>query len=214
MLSKGVNMKEPEEYEKRRRLIQAAKEEFLEKGYSKASLRTICSKAGVTTGALYFFFENKEDLFNAIVSGPLAELKTIVREHFKEDMVSMKDMPVPDNLKGLELNHDDVTTRFAGCIYGNYDAFMILLTGSENTMYENVVDDFVDEMEKLIPPMISSLRGYTCDKFMSHWMAHISADAYIHVIKHIRDPKVAIEKLCSITNYLVKGWIELATVKA
>ena len=130
-------MKEPEEYEKRRCLIEAAKQEFLEKGYSKASLRTICSKAGVTTGALYFFFENKEDLFNAIVSGPLAELKSIVREHFMEDTLSMKEMQVPENLKGLELNHDDVTTRFASCIYGNYDAFMILLTGSENTMFSD-----------------------------------------------------------------------------
>ena len=40
-----------------------AKEEFMEKGYNKASLRSICSKAGITTGALYFFFENKEDLY-------------------------------------------------------------------------------------------------------------------------------------------------------
>ncbi len=44
-------------------LLNVARKEFLEKGYQGASLRTICQKANVTTGALYFFFANKEDLF-------------------------------------------------------------------------------------------------------------------------------------------------------
>lgn len=35
-------------------LLKAAKEQFMEKGYMGASLRTICKEAGVTTGALYF----------------------------------------------------------------------------------------------------------------------------------------------------------------
>ena len=43
-------------------LIRCGREEFLEKGYTKANLRDICRKAGVTTGAFYFSFENKEAL--------------------------------------------------------------------------------------------------------------------------------------------------------
>ena len=53
-------VKNENDYEKRKLLIEAAKKEFLEKGYNKASLRNICAKAGMTTGALYFFFDNKE----------------------------------------------------------------------------------------------------------------------------------------------------------
>ncbi|MBR4097117.1 MAG: TetR/AcrR family transcriptional regulator, partial [Oscillospiraceae bacterium] len=45
--------------ETREKLIESAKAEFMDKGYNKASLRTICANAGVTTGALYFFFEDK-----------------------------------------------------------------------------------------------------------------------------------------------------------
>lgn len=40
----------------RERLLESASREFLSNGYQKASLRTICRNAGVTTGALYFFF--------------------------------------------------------------------------------------------------------------------------------------------------------------
>ena len=55
------------ETETRDRLLKVAKEEFLELGYEKASMRKICKKAGVTTGALYFFFKDKNDLFGALV---------------------------------------------------------------------------------------------------------------------------------------------------
>ena len=35
------------------RIIESAKEEFLQKGFLDASLQEICKNAGVTTGALY-----------------------------------------------------------------------------------------------------------------------------------------------------------------
>ena len=47
----------------RQRLLRCAKAEFLSRGFEHASLRRICGAAGVTTGAVYFFFQNKEDLF-------------------------------------------------------------------------------------------------------------------------------------------------------
>ena len=54
------------------KIKQAALEEFYANGYAKASLRTICHRAGVTTGAMYFSFENKEALLRAILE-PLVE---------------------------------------------------------------------------------------------------------------------------------------------
>ena len=54
------------------RILSCATEEFLEKGYSDASLRTIAAKAGTTTGSIYSRFKDKEGLFAAIV-GPVAE---------------------------------------------------------------------------------------------------------------------------------------------
>jgi AcrR family transcriptional regulator len=203
-------MKENIEYEKREELLKAAKEEFLEKGYNKASLRTICANAGVTTGALYFFFENKADLFSAIVDGPLNELKRIITRHFDEDLELMSSLT---SLDGLDLNHDKDTDIFVDCIYDNYDSFLLLLTGTENTVYENVVDELVDLLEKKIPPMLSAVNGYTYDEFMCHWICHISIDGYIHVIKHERDKEEAKIKLRKVTNFMVQGFVSMGLVK-
>ena len=54
-------------FDVREALLRSAKAEFLQCGFEKASLRTICKNAGVTTGAFYAYFEKKDDLFAAIV---------------------------------------------------------------------------------------------------------------------------------------------------
>ena len=203
-------MKKETDQGTREMLIDSARKEFLKKGYNKASLRSICADAGVTTGALYFFFENKADLYSAIVDPPLNGLKQILYSHFEEDI---KEMSRIDSLADVDMDHSMISDAIVGYIYDNYDSFMLLLTSSENTKYENVVDEFVEMLDSSIPMMLKSLDGYKCDRYMSHWMSHISIDAFIHVIKHEKDVKKAKKRLSSILNYLVMGWLQLAMVK-
>jgi AcrR family transcriptional regulator len=52
---------------KRRQIVQGAREIFLQHGFDAASMNDIARKAGVSKGTLYVYFENKEQLFEAIV---------------------------------------------------------------------------------------------------------------------------------------------------
>lgn len=201
--------KNENDYEKRKKLIEAAKKEFLEKGYNKASLRKICSDAGVTTGALYFFFENKEDLFSSIVNPPLIQLKKMVEEHFKEDRAFLSNI---NSMDLGNLDHSDLSDILVDHIYKNYDSFLLLLSGSKEDALENAIDEFVDLMEKSTMAMVSDSKFYTYDPFMTHWMAHTTVDSVVHVIKHEKDVKAAKERIQSIMNYLVIGWVKLVMV--
>ncbi len=201
--------KNENDYEKRKKLIEAAKKEFLEKGYNKASLRKICSDAGVTTGALYFFFENKEDLFSSIVNPPLLELKKMVAEHFKEDRAFLSNI---NSMDLGNLDHSDLSDILVDHIYKYYDSFLLLLSGSKEDVLENAIDEFVDLMEKSTMTMVSDSKFYTYDPFMTHWMAHTTVDSVVHVIKHEKDVKKAKERIQSIMNYLVIGWVKLVMV--
>ncbi len=64
-----------------------------------ASLRGICQKAGVTTGALYFFFQDKDDLFCEVVGNFMDRLNEILREHFSFEVREME--------SGKAKEHDD-----------------------------------------------------------------------------------------------------------
>ena len=59
------------------KIIDAAKEEFKEHGFQKASLHKIAEKAGITTGALYTRYKNKDDLYCSLVQ----EIFDAVKEH-------------------------------------------------------------------------------------------------------------------------------------
>ena len=53
--------------ETKKKILDSAMAEFLEKGFMNASLRTIASNAGLTTGAMYRHFKDKDALFCALV---------------------------------------------------------------------------------------------------------------------------------------------------
>ncbi|OPA79330.1 hypothetical protein BVG16_09595 [Paenibacillus selenitireducens] len=48
-------------------ILQAALSEFKRHGYSNASMRQIANTAGITTGNIYRYFKNKEDLFHELI---------------------------------------------------------------------------------------------------------------------------------------------------
>ena len=52
---------------KRRQIVQGARSIFLHHGFDAASMNDIARAAGVSKGTLYVYFENKEQLFEAIV---------------------------------------------------------------------------------------------------------------------------------------------------
>lgn len=53
-------------------IVQAALTVFAEKGFAAAKLEDIARRAGVSKGALYLYFETKEDIFRAVVSQAIA----------------------------------------------------------------------------------------------------------------------------------------------
>jgi AcrR family transcriptional regulator len=50
-------------------IIAAALDLFVERGYASTRLQDVAARAGVSKGTLYLYFENKEDLFKAVVRG-------------------------------------------------------------------------------------------------------------------------------------------------
>jgi AcrR family transcriptional regulator len=56
-----------EDSAKRRQIIEGARGVFLAQGFDAASMNDIARAAGVSKGTLYVYFDNKEELFEAIV---------------------------------------------------------------------------------------------------------------------------------------------------
>lgn len=60
-------------------IVAAALAVFAEKGFAAAKLDEIARRAGVSKGALYLYFETKEDIFRAVVGRAVAPNIALVR---------------------------------------------------------------------------------------------------------------------------------------
>lgn len=122
------------------KILACAREEFLEKGYSDASLRTIAAKADVTTGSIYSRFGGKEGLFSAIVQ-PAADEFTDIFLRTQEEFHAV------DEEKQAGLMDAYVTSgmeKMLDCMYDHFEEFQLLLDASYGTKFQNFVEHLVE----------------------------------------------------------------------
>ncbi len=199
-----------EEQGTRERLLESAQKEFYEKGYTKASLRRICSNAGVTTGALYFFFEDKEDLFGALVEEPVKGIYDILYRHFDEESEMLSQ---PSSYVHADGDHDIFAETLVRHLYGNYDAFILLLKKSQGSRYESFVDDVTAFLEKRY---LEFMKYYAKEQhlpepnpFFVHIIIHISVDLQVQLLLHEKDVEKAVAIQKKLMDFIVGGCIKL-----
>ncbi len=203
----------PQDKETREKLIESAKAEFMEKGYNKASLRSICAKAGVTTGALYFFFKDKADLYKAIVGKPVEELFEIMQAHFDEDEdVVASAAPDADPDEYID-DHSEMAQLLIHHIYSNYDAAILLLTKSQGSEYENLVDRIVEITESKSIEMMGKIAAKTgeskkLNKYMLHLVIHVVVDSFVHLVTHEPDEKKALASIRKVFKMTMHNWTD------
>ncbi len=124
------------------RILQSAKEEFTAKPYEQVSLRDICFKAGVTTGAFYNRYKGKEELFDALVTPTITMLEGFAG---KAEAITYTRLEEDELRKMWELT-PETQANIINMSYDNYDGFRLLLCHSSGTKYENFLHDFVTDV--------------------------------------------------------------------
>lgn len=195
--------------ETRKKLIESGKAEFMEKGYNKASLRSICANVGVTTGALYFFFKDKADLFDAIVGDAYKGLMEIIQAHFAEE----EEIIASGNYNFDMDDHSDIAQIIIHHIYTNYDAAILLLKKSQGSEYEGILDNIIDVTEKhsiKVMELVSEKQGKKkkVNNYMLHLVIHIVVDAFVNLVTHEPDESKALANIRKVFKMTMQNWTD------
>jgi AcrR family transcriptional regulator len=73
-----------------RKLLDAAAEEFGEKGFHEASVSSITRRAGVALGSFYTYFDSKDALFRALVADMSEKVRTSARSALHDGMGALE----------------------------------------------------------------------------------------------------------------------------
>ena len=122
------------------RIHQAAKTEFLEKGFRGASLRNIVKSVGLTTGAFYGYYKSREELFEALVGEPhdylIGRFKDAQREFAQ--LPHEQQPEVMGDISGLCM-YDML--HYA---YAHLEECKLILCCSEGTRFSGLIDEMVE----------------------------------------------------------------------
>ena len=121
------------------RIVEAAKREFLDKGYVDASLRTIAAEADTSTNSIYVRFGDKEGLFSAIVEPVLNEMT----ERFIRIQERFHLMTPEEQAERMPKYADGGTSELIDYMYEHLEEFRLLLDASYGTRFHNFVDELV-----------------------------------------------------------------------
>jgi AcrR family transcriptional regulator len=114
-----------------KKILDSAGAEFLRNGYAGASLRKIAAAAGLTTGALYRHYPDKESLYKALVEPTYHEILGLLREE-TDRYEGLLDS------EGLNAMWEDssraVETLFR-YVYKHLEAVRLLISASNRTVY-------------------------------------------------------------------------------
>ena len=124
------------------RLLESARKEFMEHGFLKAELKTICDNAGVTTGAVYKRYKGKEELFCAVVKDTADTLDHFVALRTQLEFSGMTDKEVRDTW----IMNEKFMLELFRMLWKIRGDFVLLLEKSAGTAYENYGHDFALRM--------------------------------------------------------------------
>ena len=192
------------------RIVDAAKREFLDKGYVEASLRTIAAEADTSTNSIYVRFGDKEGLFSAIVEPVLNEMT----ERFIRIQERFHLMTPEEQAERMPKYADGGTSELIDYMYEHLEEFRLLLDASYGTRFHNFVDELVCIEVEYTYKFMEAV-GYS-DKFgdaVTQKLLHIVTtsrfESIFEIIRHGMSREEATEYIELLSRYHRCGFIEI-----
>lgn len=161
------------------KLLESAKQEFLSRGFELASLKDICDRAEVTTGALYKRYKSKEELFAKVVEETVDSLDKARIEHSEFDFDKLSD----EELKNMWIMNREGLLWWFNLFEKHRVGIILLLNCSAGTRYSNFKHDFVEQaMEAGYVLYEEMKRRKVTKKQVSRKMMHTVYSAYFEMV--------------------------------
>ncbi len=132
--------------ERKLSILNAAQAEFTQNGYESASLNTIIADAGISKGSLYYYFEDKADLYLAVLQNVMAGMQHNIGGigvgKFSNDFWKDIEDYTRSTLRMIKENPDFVRL--------SRGLFSLLSTGSIPDAVADVINDWKSMMTEIV----------------------------------------------------------------
>ncbi len=183
----------------------AIREEFLEKGYEGASVRSIGARAGMSSAGLYRHYPDKASMFDAVIEPLTKSVESWLERHKQESLERME-----RQLSG-DILGETLFDLIKDVILPRREEFKLLISCSAGSRYENYINDFVLQNQKDMMLTFERLRGEGYKvRDITEEELHILLSAYLTAcfepIIHGHDDEEVLRQLDTIRDFFLPGW--------
>ena len=118
------------------KIIGAARAEFLEHGFQKASLHKIADRAGITTGALYTRYKNKDALFCSLVETFLSQMRP-TDETMRQSYLDVQFSGSAEELLAVLRREEQV---YLDLMFEHYEECVLFFCRSDGSSIQKMLD--------------------------------------------------------------------------
>lgn len=191
-------------------LLEAGKREFLERGFLGASMRSIAAAAGVTTGALYRYYTDKEALMDALVKEPADTLE----ENYREQQRLFAQKSLQNQLEGLPEVSDGSAAWMMQYIYDHFDAFKLIVCCSAGTKYEYYLDTLIDIEAESGRRLIDRMKEEgvpvrDMDDSLIHILSSMLFNGMFETVRHDMPLEEAFSHMEVLREFYSAGWFQI-----
>ncbi|MDO5716141.1 MAG: TetR/AcrR family transcriptional regulator, partial [Tissierellia bacterium] len=123
----------------REEILEVAKEEFLKEGFEKTSLRSIAKKCNISTGGIYGYFINKNEIFDSLVHEKVEQLFLMIHS-FSDESTIVKGMPEDEVFENIRQILSTKTKKILPFFMQNREVFVLVFFKSKGTPYERTLN--------------------------------------------------------------------------
>ncbi len=188
-------------------IIEAATAEFLEYGFTDASMRRIASAAGMSASGLYKHFAGKEEMFAALVEPAYQGLMDLFRQEADDQRRSVGN----GDLSQWETGRDAKLAM--AYIYDHLDAFRLLVCKSQGTKYEGFLHELAVLEEETTLSFMEMLKqqGMKLSAFRMkelHLLTTANINAVFQTVEHDFTREEAMHYADTLDRFFSKAWQE------
>ena len=187
------------------KIITAARAEFLDKGYTGASLRKIAEKAGVTVGAIQTRYRSKDELFADLLKPLLDEIEALFQST-REDYYAGVDT---DFLTALKASMGHESAAILRLIFDHYEEAGLLLCRSTGSSLECYFDGIVQSKIEESIAFFQKAGFAPMDETLFGLLISAQFDSYRRIVAECSDRKAAESYMESLMTYHFGGWAAL-----
>ena len=136
-------------------IIRAAYSEFLSYGFQKASLHKIAEKAGVTTGAIYTRYKNKDALFASLLQDFFETMKALFTP-IAEEYEKAKHSAQPEDILRAINSEERIYFQL---LTGHHDDCTLFFCRSDGSSVEAMLHELMDQTAEQTVEVFSHIYG-------------------------------------------------------